>query len=719
MMLSPLARSLDGSEFSTPASYDRGKLTQRLPPVRFDGCRKTEEEQFLALSKDELLHRVVALQNQLIHKDALIHDLNTAVNTAQLDDQRKHELKRGFSVIERRHVDTSTTQTVLEDAFHHLLVTVTGSFGGVAGILLLDVPYNSLLGATNSDLRKFILLSSYWSTERADPLELALEDLHLYRDFISQKRPKTLVDDQLLAVQKHLSEFGATPVGSCMVVPIVLENTTVALLVQVDGTFNSVDAKLLYEMLPEIWTSNVQSLINIALDTLRKEKMEETLVQESMLRDDLILALERVVDAVMQQLAGPKQKTTSEIWTEILTKVANFFEAYFKTECLIAVTNAEANLRIKDVKASSRPSSAGTRKGSASVGGLRFMHYIFSDSTRVVRLTRMKHLATPSKPRAGGVWHQVLASGVPFFTNDVSSLILPEGHMKMSAVLMVPIIFLGEPVGLVGLANGEFSLSTGRILQSVFTTFWSMIVKSTVLSESQRVLNAALPPAVSNRVKRGEVIADSYDFTTVLFADMVSFSDFTKDLSSEAVVAFSNLIFNRLDQLVKEYGLEKIKVIGDCYMVVGGVQDKSGTKQPAAQNPCERAQMKQMAEFATRIIVEGQLINARADSIGSVALRENLKKQPLAFRVGIAAGALTAGVFGTEKVQYDVLGATVNMASRLQSNGKAGEIHVSAEFREPLYEEGYVFETRDPVTLKGFGECQTYFLKGKAGEGLL
>eukprot|EP00659_Diplonema_papillatum_P017976 gene17976-27674_t len=664
------------------------------------------------LSKEELVARLVSLQTQLIQRDASILALNQTVLVRQQDEHKKQELKRCFSTIEKRHIDTSTVHTVLEDSFHHLNCTIVNTFGGKSAVLLLDVPYNAVVGAKNTDVRQQRILRTYWGDDDSRGMEQGLADLRQHRDVIVQKKPKLWSFGELTAAVEDGGYAGV--LTAFLVVPVVIENTTIALVLCLDGEYTQRDGKLLFDLLPEIWTSNVQALINIALEAVRNEKMEDTLAEESRVRDEVILSLERVVDDTLEQIAlSVKTKSGKELWTEILTNVANFFEEYFESEVLLAVTNTEANTSCKERAPTRRSSNVSTSRQSISDTGklgLKFMFYIFSDGTRSIRTSKMKHIPHPQL-REGSTMERVLMRGVPMFSSDGSSLTLPSGHMRISSMLLVPIIFLGEPVGLLGLANGRFDNSSGRILQSVFTTFWSMILKATLLSDFQRVLNAALPAQISERVKHGDTIADNYVTATVLYADIVGFTSFTRELASDQVVEYSNLIFSKLDRLVQDAGLEKIKVMGDCYMAAGGVQDKSG-RLPPSRGVVVDSQARQMATFALRILKEADEVNRNVGLGTSAAIREGLKKQPLCFRVGVALGPMTAGVFGTEKVQYDVFGPTVNLASRLESGGRPGMVQVSETMYEALAPLGFTFEKRDPFYIKGFGEYQAYFLTG-------
>ena len=205
--------------------------------------------------------------------------------------------------------------------------------------------------------------------------------------------------------------------------------------------------------------------------------------------------------------------------------------------------------------------------------------------------------------------------------------------------------------------------------------------------ESESLLLNILPAPIAHRLKSGErAIADKFDSVTVLFADIVGFTKLSARATPEALVEGLNAIFGRFDALAKEYGLEKIKTIGDAYMVAGGLPERSG-------DHCERVAM-----FA----LEMQAAMREESLRTSTGVRVEL-------RIGIHTGEAVAGVIGTSKFAYDLWGDTVNTASRMESHGEAGRIHVSEEVYVALKEK-FVFEERGEIEVKGKGVMRTWFL---------
>jgi class 3 adenylate cyclase len=209
--------------------------------------------------------------------------------------------------------------------------------------------------------------------------------------------------------------------------------------------------------------------------------------------------------------------------------------------------------------------------------------------------------------------------------------------------------------------------------------------------KSERLLLNVLPGSIAARLKQTEgVIADGFPDVTVLFADIVDFTSRSERVPPEQVVEVLNDLFSVFDQLALQRGLEKIKTIGDAYMVVGGLPDPRPDHAEA------------VAEMALAMREE---VVGRSDPSG----------QPLAVRIGFDTGPVVAGVIGTSRFSYDLWGDTVNTASRMESHGVPGCIQVTARTWERLRDR-YRFERRGPIPVKGKGEIVTYFLEGRVQE---
>lgn len=205
-------------------------------------------------------------------------------------------------------------------------------------------------------------------------------------------------------------------------------------------------------------------------------------------------------------------------------------------------------------------------------------------------------------------------------------------------------------------------------------------------ARSEKLLLNILPKSIANRLKDNDMrIADSHESVTILFADIVGFTKMTASMPPAELVDLLSQLFSRFDQLADQHGLEKIKTIGDGYMVVGGA--------PVGRD--DHATI--IAQLALEMQKELALFNEQSG--------KNLQ-----MRIGISSGPVVAGVIGTSKFAYDIWGDPVNMASRMEKTGLPDTIHVS-EFTYHLLKVNHTLESRGLIEIKGKGEVNTYLLK--------
>jgi len=208
---------------------------------------------------------------------------------------------------------------------------------------------------------------------------------------------------------------------------------------------------------------------------------------------------------------------------------------------------------------------------------------------------------------------------------------------------------------------------------------------------SEELLLNILPPSIAKRLKlSGGTIADGFTGVTVLFADIVGFTRLSSRLPPERIVEVLNELFCKFDDLAGHFGLEKIKTIGDCYMVAGGLPEPRADHAEAVAE-MGLAMLGIVAELAARW---GEALN---------------------IRIGIHSGPVVAGVIGKRKFIYDLWGDTVNIASRMESHGIPGTIQLSAASRQ-LLDGKYRLRQRGMIDVKGKGEMETWLLDGKLDE---
>jgi class 3 adenylate cyclase len=204
--------------------------------------------------------------------------------------------------------------------------------------------------------------------------------------------------------------------------------------------------------------------------------------------------------------------------------------------------------------------------------------------------------------------------------------------------------------------------------------------------KSEKLLLNILPASIAERLKAGEnVISDFFPEATVMFADLAGFTKMSAKLASpEKLVVILNEIFTEFDGVANKYGLEKIKTIGDCYMVAGGIPVTS-------TDHTERA------------------CHASLDMLKVFNEIKSNWKMDFGIRIGIHVGSIVAGVIGQNKFVYDLWGDTVNTASRMESHGVPGRINCSQDIYDKLKDK-FVFEDRGEMEVKGKGIMRMFFL---------
>jgi guanylate cyclase len=238
-----------------------------------------------------------------------------------------------------------------------------------------------------------------------------------------------------------------------------------------------------------------------------------------------------------------------------------------------------------------------------------------------------------------------------------------------------------------------FVLNVGSVIAIVFGLLRYFVGRRNFFQErSEMLLLNILPKEISEALKAEQrTIAAQYDSATILFADVVAFTPMAASMTPLSLVDLLNEVFQCFDTLVEKYGVEKIKTIGDCYMVAAGV--------PRERDDHAHALVDLALDM--RAEVERRVFGGRK----------------LAFRIGINSGPVVAGVIGRKKFIYDLWGETVNMASRMESHGQSGTIQITRGTFD-LVKDDFDCEARGLVDVKGAGRVETWHVTGRKQAGI-
>ncbi len=283
----------------------------------------------------------------------------------------------------------------------------------------------------------------------------------------------------------------------------------------------------------------------------------------------------------------------------------------------------------------------------------------------------------PGRRLAVKVWITLPALATFLFLL-ANSDIVPAHAVDLTVLLVLGAINVASVFGLLGLFvyhyAGAAEVAEARLQQE--------------FARAESLLHNILPVSIADRLKRsGNLIADGFADASVLFADIVGFTDLSARMEPARVVAILNEVFSALDAAVERSGLEKIKTIGDAYMVAAGIPEPRADHAEA------------VADLALEIVT---IARETGDRLGI----------PLRMRVGINSGPVVAGVIGQRKFLYDLWGDSVNVAARMESSGVADRIQVSEEAHARLADR-FVFEPRGEIVIKGKGTMRTWFLIGR------
>lgn len=240
----------------------------------------------------------------------------------------------------------------------------------------------------------------------------------------------------------------------------------------------------------------------------------------------------------------------------------------------------------------------------------------------------------------------------------------------------------------------DYALLAVDVPEFEFTNVYGTDVTAVLALEEANQKNVELllnilPEPIADRLRSGEsLIADRHEDVSLLFADIVGFTGMSSGMDAAELVTLLNDVFSVFDGLVAESGLEKVKTIGDAYMIVGGM--------PIWQPD----HLERLAVLALDIASE-------------VGRDDAARRLGVEFRIGMHTGPVVAGVIGTKKFIYDIWGDTVNVASRMESTGVPGRIQVTGAVERRLRDR-FVLASRGEIEVKGKGQMETFFLVGEA-----
>jgi adenylate cyclase len=277
---------------------------------------------------------------------------------------------------------------------------------------------------------------------------------------------------------------------------------------------------------------------------------------------------------------------------------------------------------------------------------------------------------------------------VPFFTLMAGALLFALNYAPIDGFVLPEDERLRDLLSTHAMIN-TITLNAALLFYALLALQRAEVELENQHARSEALIATVMPAPIAERLKAGaERIADRVDDLSVLFADLVGFTEAAHGLPPEAVVDYLDRLVRDFDALCQRHGVEKIKTIGDGYMAAAGL-DGNGSAGAVA-----------IGHFALAML-------------GAIRTYPALGGRRLTLRIGIHCGPATAGVIGDTRFSYDVWGDAVNVAARMESHGEPGRIQVSEAFRS-LTADAFLFEERGTTDIKGIGGARTFFLLGPA-----
>jgi hypothetical protein len=456
------------------------------------------------------------------------------------------------------------------------------------------------------------------------------------------------------------------------------------------------DASILFEILPKIWTDVILESVARANkkheDTVRLQNVEKRVE----FAKSMLLKLNNVMKNDDDEISGLSRE---KYLRKKLLEMANFFEEEVGGLVFVAPTKVEININLLSLTESSQSGSGSSghsgNEEKAAIDPFEFMTYVFSNSGRSIRKTVMKKFKKPVLKNSE-IFMKAVTSKESMFFSDTSKMKLPQGHFPMSSVLLVPIVVNLECCGLVGIANGKTDKLIGDVLFDVLSTSWFTILQQCFSridlknKERLKIKDFEIP----NIRKKGTITKVTSTKNAVLvIVKLTGIFKICKLLNADSFLGLLNSFYSKFDIFLQQCDLQKVDTISEYYIGGMGFKD-SNSNMEASVHSC--------ANFA---LAAKDLIDAFNNE---EFLPDELKNNPFGIKIAITSGLpLLTGLIGTSSYKYDLFGELLQKTKLLISKSPSSCIVVMESVKKIL-EDHHDFEQMESV-----GDEQIFNLKGR------
>lgn len=560
----------------------------------------------------------------------------------------------------------------------------------------LDIPQNSSLGADIHERHwdEFEFIDYVWSTSTTYLVEEMkgfglsspkLSNSALFRHLLLSKRFMILEVEKLKLPEAHFD------IKSGLLVPVVVNKQSVALLGLANGTYTTQDAEIIFEIIPKMWTNVIVESVSKA--TRKLEDTERLQAIENRVEEGKKMSF-----ALSQVLKGDETDVTltkTKLLKKKLFDIANYLEDKYGGICFIAPLRVTMNLALLKTSINTSQSSEASenelefKKGDEE----RFMSYVFSKTANTIRKTAMKGVSKP-KLENTKIMLEVVRTKKAQYYPDCTGLKLPSNHFPMTTALLVPININDQVVALVGIANGKITQLDGDILADVLSTSWFGIIQGCLSDYEKEKGEKSKTVKTIPKIQQSDDTA-KYDKASIVIIQIDTVNHMISNVKEQNLIDFVNYVFSKLEFLCGQFGLRKISNSSNIFIAGAGLTKSLTTHETSAIN------------FCLGFLDELSIINKVAE------FSDDIKAQfPTKIRCAIGTGSVVGGIFDQdEKAFYNVFGEAVELARELKTRCSTNEILISETTYETV-KQRYECEQKNDF-LFGESTLKTYSVKSK------
>eukprot|EP01080_Neovahlkampfia_damariscottae_P010560 gene10560-3079_t len=559
-------------------------------------------------------------------------------------------------------------ELLLREKILQIIDAFVMQYGGVAFLAPLNIATNASLGANlnQKHWEEIEFLEYVWSTSTSSLVQEMnsfglnspkLTKSPLFRQILLSKKPVFIQGDSVKLPDNHFT------IENALLIPIVVNKSSVGLLGMANGNFSSIDLEIIFEILPRMWQTII--LESVSRANKRQEDVERLKSIEKRVEygKKLTLGLSNVLKHEDNE---SEEEITSMSKNKLLKKklsdIANFLEDRFGGMIFIGAIKVEMNVNLLKIGSDSNTSSSGSDI-EKDVDNEKFMAYVFSNSAEAIRKSSMKDERKPYLKNSKTM-QSVCKSQKPTLFSDTSTFKLPNSHFPMSSVLLVPVVINSEVVALCGLSNGKYTQLDGEILSDVLSTLWFTILQecfSRIDLRYKEKLNAkknatnklkesfGLPKRIQNKL---------YESVTIVTFQFSLFNEMTKKIVPNDLIEFLTYSFSKFDLCVSQFRLQKLSTFLDEYIVIGGLSESKYDFEISCSN------------FVFSILDEVEKLNKEKD-----LPEEILKFFPLTLNIGISTGSCIGGYINCDQDEdlssennYNIFGESLDISKELKNN---------------------------------------------------